>query len=157
MESEDTTMDDFDDAGAALNSVRATQTALADRISSGGWLYDTAYSVLLAGLIGSVALAMPYKVIAIAISIALLLLLAKAWANHYGVWVSGTTPPRARWVAVTLGLVMVPLIGLNFFWYEEKTWPLWLPFAVSTTAFVAAFAGSRMWRSVYRRENGLQP
>ncbi len=142
-------------ANDALNSVRATQTAVADRISSGGWLYDTAYSILVAGLAGGAALAMPFKVIAIAVCIAGLLLLAKAWASHYGVWLSGTTPPRARWVAYGLGLGIVPLLVLNMIWADEKTWPMWLPFAVCTLAFAAAFAGSRLWRTVYRRENGL--
>ncbi len=149
-------MDDFEDAGAALNSVRATQTALADRISSGGWLYDTAYSVLVATMVGGWALPAPANYIVFGVSTLLLVVLMRVWMNHYGVWLSGTSPKNARWIAWGLAPLYLGLLVINLI-AQDKGWALWIPFTATSAAFVVAFGGSRLWRAVYRRENGLQP
>ena len=147
-------MTDLDDPSAALDSVRRTQSALADRVSRGGWLYDLAYSALLAGAVFAMAFPQPYNWLAFATCVGLLLVLARVWANHVGVWISGYTPARARWVAYGLALCLVPLLLLNLF-IKEQDWPAWVAAATSGAAFLLALAASRLWRAVYRRENGL--
>lgn len=143
-------------AADALDSIRTTQSALADRVSRGGWLYDTAYSVLVAVMVGSMALPQPTSWIAFSVAMLLLVVLMRVWSNHYGVSLSGISPRRARWVAwgmapVYVGLMLVNLIG------ADKGWGVWVPIVTTAAGLVAAFAGSRLWRVVYRRENGLQP
>ena len=148
--------DDDLDPMKALDSVRRLQNAQADRISRGGWLYDFAYSALLAGLVAGWALPQPYNYAAFTVCMALMLLIARAWANHYGVWLSGVSPKAARWVAIGLAAGILPLLVTNMIWAHES-WPLWIPVATTLGAFVVALGGSRLWRMVYRRENGLRP
>ena len=148
-------MNDLDDPAAALDSIRASQSALADRVSRGGWLYDLAYSALVSGMVFGWAFPMPVGIVATAACIALLALMARMWTQHHGVWISGVTPRGARWVAIALAAVVVPLIVVNLIGARE-TWPAWVAIATTAAAFVLALAASRLWRVVYRRENGLQ-
>ncbi|MGZ3306386.1 MAG: hypothetical protein ACXU8U_11050 [Asticcacaulis sp.] len=140
----------------ALELIRRSQSATADRISRGGWLYDTIYSVLLAGMIAGAALGLPRGLAVVTACGALLLLLAFTWAKHHGVWLSGVTPLRARWVAFGLSACLVPLYLLST-WAALHHWSPAVPVAAGFATFVVALAGSRLWRRVYRREMGLNP
>ncbi len=147
------------DAAKALASIQRSQADVADRISRGGWGYDLIYSVLLATMVGGFALGMPLSSAVTAVCVSMLLLLATTWAKRNGVWINGTTPPRARWVAIGLGLLQIPLLLVNLIWVEARhgvhPWPLYVPFLTTVAAFGMALVGSRLWRVVYRREMGL--
>ncbi len=143
-----------------LLSIHAAQAAMADRISRGGWGYDLIYSTLVAGLVAGWSLPVPIALGIEAVALSGLVLLARDWANRNGVWLSGITPPRARWVAILLGLVIAALMGASIAISlggiivpaPVKTF---MPLGAGLIAFGLALYASRLWRQVYRREMGL--
>ena len=140
----------------ALESARAARGAVADKVAKGSWIYDLIYSGLVAGLIASQGLPTPISLVGMAVCTTFLVVLAKGWAARNGVWISGVTPPRARWVAIGLGLVMATLMFVAL--YGSRTYETpWMALALTPVAFVVALGGSRLWLAVYRREIGMLP
>ncbi|NJC42705.1 hypothetical protein GGQ87_003000 [Brevundimonas alba] len=141
----------------ALEAIRQSRKAAERRVARGSWRYDLTYSAIFAAMIGSQALDMPINSLGVAGGLLALALLYRRETERLGVAVNGMTPRRARWVAIGLGLAMLPLmlaaIVLN---YREP--PLHIHLlgiaALSLVAFVFALVGSRLWLRVYRRETG---
>ena len=138
----------------ALDSIRRAQAAVAERLSRGSWAYDMSYAFVLAAMIASCAVTMPLGGALFIGSLAVLLLQGLLWARRTGMWLSGITPKRARWVAYGLTACIVPLAVINLIW-ETETWPIAIPVATTIAGFVMSVAGSRLWWRVYRAESGL--
>jgi len=147
-------MTDDQSAENALKSIENARAAAGDRFSRDTWSYDLPYSLFAAALVGGLGLSGPLNLIVPILAGGALVGLAWGWAQKHGVWISGTTPRRARWVAAGLGIVIAVLAAVAVVARFEGGGVVF-SLAVAIAAFVAALVGSRWWRKVYRREMGL--
>lgn len=141
---------------AALEQARAARSAVVDRVGKSSWSYDLIYSALASGLVASQALPVPTSVLGMGACTLALVVLSRTWASRTGVWITGVTPAKARWVAIGLGLVMATLM-LAGVYLRRTTGEPWGPLALFPAAFLVALAGSRLWWAVYRRETRILP
>ena len=141
------------DPAEALASIRQSRGAVHDRVSAGSWTYDIVYSLLVGAMVAGVALPLVGFVIVDAVCSTALVLLALWWARRNGVWISGVSPRRARWVSIGLGLVVAGLI-LTALLLKLEMGLAWAPLALGVLAAVLALAASRLWLRVSRAETG---
>lgn len=144
----------FIDPIEALQQVKAARAHMAERYTRGGWVYDIFYSLLVGGIVATTALPAPQNVFAEGALLTSLIVLALWWRGRTGMWLSGVTPARARWVAIGLAGVILTLAFFNL-WWTTRGGPVWLPVLTGLTGAMLAFAASRLWTAVYRRESGL--
>ncbi len=149
-----TDIDNDTAAAEALKTIRDAQARAGDDFSRNTWGYDITYSVLAAGMVGAQALAFPLNVILTSCATVALCLLAASWARRHGVRISGIKPKKARWVAYGLGAVFLVLTIFTFLASAERH-QSWVGLITAPLGFGLALIGSRMWRTVYRREMGL--
>ena len=138
----------------ALASIRESGAAVAARMGEKSWTYDLIYSSLLAVMIGAHAFPSPIGVLGSAFGGLGVALLARKWSERTGVFVSGVSPRRARWVAFGLGVVLVAMIGAVIWGRAQGLW--WLPLPLAAAAFLVGLVSSRLWWRVYRAEMGLK-
>lgn len=147
-------MTDPIDPAEALASVRAARDSVEARVSSKGWSYDIPYAAIVAGMVGAQAGALPLGPLGSGLGVVLLVTLYRAESRRTGLRILGTTPRRARWVAIGLGAVMAAaMLGLVYVSHSRPDLPL-VPITAGVMAvvFVLALAGSRLWRRVFRAE-----
>ena len=147
--------DPHTDPVEALASIRQSRGAVQARVSAGSWTYDIVYSLLVGTMVAGVALPLAGFVIVDAVCSTALVLLALWWARRNGVWVSGLTPRRARWVAIGLGLAFGGLV-LSALVLKLEMGLAWAPLALGVLAAGLALAASRLWLRVYRSETGAE-
>lgn len=146
-------MTDPKTAAEALDSLKQSRAAVAERLTAGSVTYDLIYSALVGAMVAGFALPRPWPFVCIGVSCLGLGLLARDWTQRRGVWVSGVTPPRARWVAIGLGVLMVGfLLGAVRVADVGGQTPAILGLAGAAAGI--AFAASRLWLRVFRRETG---
>lgn len=134
----------------ALASIRASRTTVADRMVL-PWFYDALYAVGAGGMVASQVLPTPLSTLGIFACVGLLVVYATVWKRKVGVWVSGITPRRARWVAISGGLTAAILMIVSMVCMRE--FGLWqVPLILGAVTMVAAFFINRLWVRVYRRE-----
>ncbi len=138
----------------ALKSIRNAQAAAGDRFSRDSWSYDLPYSLFVAVFVGGLGLTGPLNVIIPVLAGGALAGLAWGWARKHGVWISGVTPRRARWVAAGLGIV-IAVLAVVALGARLEGGGVFIGLAMAVAAFIVALVGSRVWRAVYRREMGL--
>ena len=143
------------DPSEALAAVRASRAAVHARVSAGSWAYDVVYSLLLGAMVAAVALPLPGFLIVDSICTVSLVLLARWWARRTGVWVSGVTPRRARWVALAVGVGFTVLVVAGL-WLKLEAGLIQAPLVLGALGFVLALAASRLWLRVYRSETGSE-
>lgn len=136
----------------ALKAIRESRAAVARRAGEGSLTWDLAYSGLVAAIIAVHVFPSPVGVLGSSFGAVGLALLARKKAERTGVYVSDVGPGRARWVAWGLSLFLVGIIVAVIWGSHAGLW--WLPLPLAAAAFVASFAGLRLWRRVYRRETG---
>ncbi|MGV8928341.1 MAG: hypothetical protein ACOH1E_01190 [Brevundimonas sp.] len=134
----------------ALASITAARTAVGERLKV-HWGYDVLYGLSCAGIVGSHGLPQPWSFGVLGLSLAGLAGMVHLWRKQTGMWVSGISPPRARWVAFGLGVI---LLGLMFgsLYLERVTGLWWISLAAGAVAGVIAVVASRLWMRVYLRE-----
>lgn len=147
-------MTDDQSAENALKSIQAAQATAGDRFSRDTWSYDLPYSLFAAAIVGGLGLPVPFNILVPMVAGAALLGLAWGWARKHGVWISGTTPRHARWVAAGLGVVIAALVVAAIF-ARLQGGGIGFSLAMAGAAFIAAVVGSRWWRAIYRHEMGL--
>ena len=147
-------MTDDPSAETALKSIQDAQAAAGDRFSRNTWSYDLLYSLFAATLVGGLGLSAPLNLVVPVLAGGALMGLAWGWAKKHGVWIRGTTPRRARWVAAGLGVIIATLVMVVMNARLEGGGIIF-SLAAAVATFVAALVGSRWWRAVYRREMGL--
>lgn len=135
----------------ALASIKATRTAVGERMMNVHWSYDLVYGLLCGMIVSAIGLPQPYGILTTAIAIGGLGLMVRAWQKQTGTWVNGFSPPRARWVAIGLGLVMLALM-VGGMWLVKTADLWWGSLATGAAAGVIAVIASRLWMRVYRRE-----
>ena len=134
----------------ALASIHAARSSVADRMVL-PWTYDALYAVAVGGMVASQIAPAPFGVIGIGVCICLLALYATLWKRKVGVWVYGTSPKRARWVAIGGGLVAGAAMVTAM--YVMRTTGDWrIPLALAAVMTVLAYLTNRLWVRVYRRE-----
>lgn len=143
-----------EDPADALAEIRRAQTVAHDRIGPGSWPYDLIYAGLAAMAVGAQALPLPLNVLGSTLGAMGFGLLARGWANRYGVSVSWLSPRRARWVTYGLGVVILAmmLVGVAL----GRTGHRWLALPLGLAAGLAALLASRLWARVYRAETGTR-
>lgn len=134
----------------ALESIRQSRAAVADRMGKTSWTYDVIYSSITAVMIAGQVAPLPFNIFASAGGACAFAFLARKWAQKTGVFVSGVTPKRARWVAVGLGGVVAVLM-LAALW-AGRAHHAWMAIPLGLIGFVAATIGSRLWMRVFRAE-----
>lgn len=151
MESEGPLMTyDHADAAQALEDARRSREALGERLNK-PWRLRGIYALGVATVPGSQVFGLPWNNVVIAAGVVCMALAYRDWVRQTGVAVLGTTPPRARWVALGLGAVLLVLtVAALYFRLERELW--WAPLAAAPLGFAAGWYGSGLWLKVYRRE-----
>ena len=117
--------------------------------------YDLLYGAVCGLLVAGQGMPRPWSFIALPIAMAGLAFMVVSWRKHYGWWVSGFSPRRARWAAFGLGGVFLGLIALSL--YGRVVGPDWLFLVSGGLGFVAAIVGSRIWMHLWRKELAEAP
>lgn len=133
-----------------LAEIRRSQDAVRERVSQGSWRYDLTYSAIAAVMVGGQAAPMPFNVLASAGGAIGFALLWRNWVEKTGVSITGYSPRSARWVAISLAVVLVALmlVGLYASRRGEYLWAL----PLAAVAFIAAYVFSHLWTKVYQAE-----
>jgi hypothetical protein len=142
----------------ALAAIQHSQQDIQRKVAAGSWRYDIGYSAICAMMVGTQALDMPLSTLGVAVGVLLLTVLFRREANRLGVSITGLSPRRARWVAIGLGMVLIPLMVLAILLNHFATSGVMLALgaaALMAAAFVFCLIGSRLWLRVYRRETGV--
>lgn len=150
--------DDQPTPAEALAAIRDSRRTVQRRIAAGSWRYDLSYSAILAMMVGSQTLDMPMNTLGVAIGVLLLAVLFRREADRLGVSITGLSPRRARWVAIGLGLAVLPLmlaaIAAGRLIDDGAALAL-VALGLMIATFGLALAASRLWLRVYRRETGV--
>lgn len=134
----------------ALASIRAARGSVGDRLKV-HWGYDVVYGLICAGIVASLGFPAPWGSMIVVFCMLGLVLMVQWYRKQTGVWTSGLSPRRARWVALGLGFVLVCLcVGSLILTRRYDLW--WAPFATGAAAGLIAVVASRLWMRVYRRE-----
>lgn len=135
----------------SLRAMAQAREAVADRLDrEAGW-YDPIYSVLVGGMIGAQAAPFPFGTLGIGVLLPVLAVLYTTEQQRTGVRMWGITPKRARWVALGLGAVCFCLM-LVATWLGMQGHGLLAAIGLGAAGGVVAFAGSKLWRRVFRAE-----
>jgi hypothetical protein len=134
----------------ALEAIRQSRAVVADKVAHNSRTYDLIYSSIAAVMVGGQVAPFPLNVLASTGACVGFVVLARKWAQKNGVFVSGVTPKRARWVAVGLGAVFVVLMLASV--WSGQAGKAWLGIPLGVVAFLLAGAGSRLWLRVFRAE-----
>lgn len=146
-------MTDPKDAVEALETVRRSRAAVAERLTVGSVTYDLIYSGLAGGMIAAWVAPTPWPPVIMGVCSLGLGLLARSWAQRKGVWVNGLSPARARWVAIGLG-VAIGGLAIGAVWLSRQGGQALAILGLGLLTAVIAFAASRLWLRVFRRETG---
>lgn len=141
-------MDDLDpafDPALALAAVHGTRADLADRLRLARRRYTIIFTALVGFAVGSQALPPPFNVLGSGLTSISLAWLCRMYVRKTGVWVSGVTPRRARWAALTLGLVVGLCCVFTFIMARQGQPLAGLP-AAAISMVVAAICKSWWWR-----------
>lgn len=140
----------------ALAAIAAARRTVHDRVALGGWRYDLTYAALVAGMVGGQALDNPFNVSASTLGLLGLVLLFRHETRRTGLRITGVSPRHARWVAIAIGLVAAAIIvGVTIVRRQSPGTDVAVVAGLAAAAaFVAALAGARIWRRVYRAEMG---
>lgn len=144
------------DPNEALTAIRRSRQTVHDRVATGGWRYDLAYSAIMAGMVAGQVLDQPLNITVTTVGVLGLVVLFQTETRRTGLRVTGVSPAQARWVAIGMGLVVAAVMfGLLV---AKRTpgapAPAVLAALAGAVAFAMALIGSRLWRRVYRAEMG---
>jgi hypothetical protein len=142
----------------ALAAIQRSQQDIQRKVAAGSWRYDIGYSAICAMMVGTQALDMPLNTLGVGIGVLFLAVLFRREADRLGVSITGLSPRRARWVAIGLGMVLLPLMLLAILLNRFAPSGVMLALgaaALMAVAFVVCLIGSRLWLRVYRRETGV--
>ncbi|CAN5353097.1 hypothetical protein BH09PSE1_BH09PSE1_27960 [soil metagenome] len=136
----------------ALEAIRQSRNQVRETVrdQKGASRYALIYSAIAAVMVGGQVLSMPLNVLCSAGGAVALALLARSWSQRTGVWVSGVTPGKARWVAIGLGALMLALM-LAAVWAGQAG-RLWAGLPLGALAFFLAWGGSVLWVRVFLAE-----
>lgn len=134
----------------ALAALHQSRADAAMRKVPGGWRYGLAYGALAGLLVAGQGLPPPLNIVISSLVTIGLGLLATAWARHSGVWVSGVTPRRARWVALGLGVITLAA-AFGVVW-ARRAGLAWVAWPAGLGVAVVAVMAARLWRWVYRSD-----
>lgn len=140
----------------ALEAIRQSRNLVREAVRDGkrGFRYALKYSGILAVMVGGQALPMPLNVLCSTLGALALALLARAWSRRTGVWISGVSPRRARWVALGMGVVLVGLMFVALWAGHEGH--RWFGVPLGALAFGAGMVGSWLWTKVFLAETSDQ-
>ena len=143
-------MSDDPTPAEALASIRAARGSVGDRLKV-HWAYDVVYGLICGGVVASAGVPAPWGSLVLVVCMLGLVLMVQWYRKQTGVWISGLSPRRARWVALCLGAVLLALtIGGLIVARRYDVW--WAPLAAGAAAGLIAVVASRLWMRVYRRE-----
>ncbi len=112
--------------------------------------YDLLYGAACGLLVAGQALPTLWSLVCLAISLAGFGWMIQAWRKRQGWWINGYSPPRARWVAIGLGVALVGLMGLSI--WGKTAGVAWTPLATGAAGFIVGILGGRLWMHVWKRE-----
>lgn len=113
--------------------------------------WDMLYGLVMALLVGGQGLPTLWASLTFVVAMLGVVLSMQWWRKHYGWWVNGYSPRKARWVAFGMVAFILPLMGLSL-WTRLGDGPWWLPLLAAGLAWIAAVVGGRLWLHVWRKE-----
>lgn len=141
----------------ALAAIQVSRRAVHDRVATQGWRYDLGYAAIVAGMVGAQVLDVPYNITGSTLGVLALALMFRKESRRTGLKVTGVSPAHARWVAITLGVVMAGImLGVVALTHRSGISAALVATGSMMLAFAVALGGSRVWRRVYRAEMGGQ-
>ncbi|WP_395945863.1 hypothetical protein [Brevundimonas sp.] len=133
-----------------LAEIQRSQDAVRERVAKGSWSYDLTYASVAAAIVGCQAAPLPFNVLASVGATLAFVTMWRRWSERTGVSITGVSPPRARWVAIALGVLFGGLALTSV--YVGRTGQLIWVAPLTIAAFVLALGLSRLWMRVYRAE-----
>lgn len=138
------------DPAEAVEAVRRSREALGQRLNK-RWREKGLYALGAATIPGSQVFDLPWNNLVIAAGIICMVIAYRGWVRQTGISVLGTTPRRARWVALGLGAVMLALT-LTALYLKLELGFAWAPLAAAPLGFATGWLGSDLWLRVFRSE-----
>jgi hypothetical protein len=139
------------DPKAALAAIKAAREGVAPPTTYPIG-YDVLYGASCALLVAAQGLPAPWSMLMLVLALGGLVLMITSWRRRFKWWVSGYSPPRARWVAIVMGVLFIGLMGMSL--YGRFQGPGWLFLLSGGIGFFAAILGGRIWMHVWRQELG---
>lgn len=137
------------DPKAALATIKAAREGVATPTAYPIG-YDILYGAICGLLVAGQGLPTLWSMLVVVFALSALALLVTSWRRRFKWWVSGYSPPRARWVAYAMVVLFLGLIGMSL--YGRFQGPDWLFLLSGTIGFFAAILGSRLWMRVWQQE-----
>lgn len=135
----------------ALAAIRDARGSVVEQMNKAHWSLDVLYGASCAGIVAGAGLPSPIGMTVTAVSICGLAVMVRVWQKQTGVWISGLSPKRARWVSISLGVLLVGLLIASL--ASGRMVGHWWPSIVfGLVAGVGSVVASRVWMRVYRRE-----
>ena len=134
----------------ALASIQAARAEVSRDLDYPlGW--DVLYGLLLAVLVAGQGLPQPWSMFTLAGSMVALAFMVRWWRAKVGWWVNGYGPPRARWVAIGMAVILVGLMWLALTprWHDG---PWWAPLLAGGLAWITGGIGGRVWMRAFRKD-----
>ena len=141
---------DFDNPAEALASIKTARGAVGRNLDYPiGW--DILFGLVLAAMVAGQALDQPWGSLILLMSLGAMVWMIRWWKERFGWWVNGYAPPRARWVAIGMAVVLIGLMGLSL-WTRFWGGPWWAPLLAGGLAWIISILGGRLWMHVFRKE-----
>ena len=136
----------------ALEAIRQSRATVREAVrdQKGAARFALIYSSIAAVMVGGQVFSAPFNVFCSAGGAVAFGLLARSWSQRTGVWISGVTPKKARWVAFGLGAVMLALMLIAV--WAGRSGHLWAGLPLAAAGFGSAWGGSALWMKVFLAE-----
>lgn len=134
----------------ALDAIQSARAEVGKSLNY-PFIWDLGYGAIVAVMVGGASLDAPWSILTLGLSLSALALMVRWWRARVGWWVGGFNPPKARWVAIGLLIILLACLALSLTTrFGGGAW--WPPLVGAVVAGVAGIIGGRLWMYVYRKE-----
>lgn len=142
---------DSREAAAALAGVEGAEARLADQIGDCPPWRHAAFGLVMALLVGSLALPLPLQSAGAVVALALIAAIVHYDRRRYGVFINGYRRGRTLPLTTLLLVGTLALMAAQIH-VRARGLPAWESAALVALAFVFATGGSVVWQGVFLRE-----
>ena len=138
------------DPREALASIQAARAEIGRDLDYPVW-WDIAYGGILAAMVASQALPMPWQGVVFVFCMVGIVFSVQWWKKTFGWWVNGYSPRRAGRVAWALVAFLFVMMGLAL-WTRLYDGPAWAPWVAGALTWVVSAVSGRLWMRAYRKD-----